>query len=192
MHEQRSQRWQQIVGQLADEYARLPETEKSWIASRLQRIAALQLRLNQLFEIGCGLQSCADCLGECCAKGHNHMTLANLLSYLQRQELPPPADFSRTCPFLGERGCVLIAERRPYNCISFVCDIIEKSLTSAEVAAFYSLEQQLRVLYQMFAERYVGGGLTGLLLQSERLNGRPFLELKPEQSLLSASDNRSL
>lgn len=180
MHQQRSQRWQQLLEQIAAEYRGLSEAEKVWIRERLQQIERLQQDLNRLFEQGSGLQSCSGCLGECCAKGHNHMTLANLLGYLQRGELPPAADFSRTCPFLGERGCLLAIERRPYNCISFVCDIIEKFLTSVEVAEFYALEQQLRTLYQQFADRYVGGSLTGLLLQQERLGKRPFLDLKPE------------
>jgi len=181
MHEQRNQRWQQIVAQIAREYRTLPKTEKDWIAHQLEKISGLQRSLNRLFEKGSGLNACADCLGECCAKGHNHMTLANLLGYLQREKLPPTADFSSTCPFLGDRGCLLGIETRPYNCISFVCDIIENSLTSAEVDEFYDLEQQLRSLYQQFSERYLGGGLTGLLLQAERLNGRPFLDRKPER-----------
>lgn len=178
MHEERSQRWQQIINQVAAEYRNLPESEKNWIVPQLQKIAELQQRLNQLFEQGSGLQSCAGCLGECCAKGHNHMTLANLLGYLQHDALPPVADFSHTCPFLGEQGCLLSIERRPYNCISFVCDIIESSLTLAGVDEFYVLEQQLRSVYLQFAERYRGGGMTGLLLQAERLQGYSFLDLR--------------
>ena len=188
MHQPRNQRWRQLVAQIADEYRQLPESEKEWIAKRLQRLGELQRQLNRLFERGSGLQSCGDCLGECCAKGHNHMTLANLLGFLQREQSPPPADFSRTCPFLGGQGCLLTVEMRPYNCISFVCDIIESSLTSDEVSEFYSLEQQLRSIYQEFAERYVGGGLTGLLLQSERLNGRAFLDVKPGVTSVPVSE----
>jgi hypothetical protein len=170
----RSERWQQIIDQIGNEYRQLPTEEKNWIAGRLQQLESLQGQLNQLFEKAHGLQLCRDCLGECCAKGHNHMTLANLLSYLQHGKQPPAADFSRTCPFLGDQGCLLTVESRPYNCISFVCDIIENSLTSAEIAAFYAAEKRLRAVYQQFAERYCGGGLTGLLLQAERLAGRPF------------------
>ncbi|SHI94071.1 hypothetical protein SAMN02745165_01192 [Malonomonas rubra DSM 5091] len=178
MHRQRHERWKKLVEQIAQEYRALPASEKTWIAEQLQQVETLQQQLNQLFEQGNGLTSCADCLGDCCAKGHNHMTLANLLSYLQRNDLPPQPDFSRTCPFLGERGCLLPVTRRPYNCISFVCDIIEHSLTSSQVEEFYRCEQQLRVVYRQFAERYSGGGMTGLLLQSERLGNGPFLQRK--------------
>lgn len=175
MHKERARRWQQIVARVSAEYAVLPAAEKTWINIRLQQIAELQAQLNSLFEKGNGLQACSKCHGECCAKGHNHMTLANLLGFLQRGELPPAADFSLTCPFLGQMGCVLDSQRRPYNCISFICDIIETAVTPAELAEFYSLERRLRVLYQDFAARYAGAGLTGLLLQAERLNGTPFL-----------------
>jgi len=178
MHNERSCRWQHIIKQVEADYRLLPVSEKAWIAQQLQQLATVQQRLQQLFEAGNGKQACRDCLGECCAKGHNHMTLANLLGFMQRGEQPPEPSFSQTCPFLGEQGCVLEVADRPYNCITFVCDIIENSLTSLQVTEFYALERQLRSLYQGFAERYAGAGLTGLLLQSERLNGQAFLDLK--------------
>ena len=175
----RQQRWEWIVAQVVEEYQNLPAVEQQWIAEKLQRIATLQGRLNGMFEQGDGLQACAACHGECCAKGHNHMTLANLLAFVSQGELPPTADFSRTCPFLGSLGCLISAERRPYNCISFVCDTIENYLTSEQIEEFYSLEGQLRSTYLDFAERYAGGGLTGLLLQSQRLGEGPFMKLRP-------------
>ncbi len=186
MQQERSLRWQGLLKRIAADYQRLPAAEKSWIAERLQQLESLQQRLNRLFEQGSGLQSCADCRGDCCAKGHNHMTLANLLGFLQQGLEPPQPDFSQTCPFLAEQGCRLPVSWRPYNCISFVCDMIENSLTSTEVAEFYRLEQQLRRIYQQFAEHYTGGGLTGLLLQEERLAGRSFLDLKLEMATISA------
>ena len=178
MQKKRSTHWRQLLQQIMTEYQLLPENEKSWITTRLTRIEALQERMNLLFENGQGLRSCADCLGDCCVLGHNHMTLANLLSYLQCGELPPSPDFTSTCPFLGEHGCVLLVARRPYNCISFVCDIIEDALTSAEVEHFYQLDKELRALYLDFSSRFAGGSMTGLLLQYERLAGRFFLAHK--------------
>ncbi|NOY14485.1 MAG: hypothetical protein GXP51_12750 [Deltaproteobacteria bacterium] len=77
--------------------------------------------------------------------------------------------------FLGDQGCLLPVIRRPYSCISFVCDIVESSLTAVQVSEFYALEQQLRRLYLEFAERYTGGGMSGLLLPEERLAGGSFL-----------------
>ncbi len=174
----RQRRWQRLVAQVEREYRALGAAERDWIAARLQQIADLQSQLQQLFRYGGGEQACGLCSGDCCAKGHNHMTLVNLLGYLQQGQLPPQTDFAATCPYLGPRGCRLSVERRPYNCISFICDKIENRLAAAEVERYYQLEQRLRRLYQEFAERYAGGALTGLLLQEQRLGGRGFLRRK--------------
>lgn len=184
MQQERSQRWQRLISQITGDYQCLLKSEKDWIGERLLRIEILQQQLNRFFEQGRGVQSCSACQGDCCAIGHNHMTLANMLGYLSKEDQPPNADFSKTCPFLGEQGCLLTVGKRPYNCISFICDILENSLTSAEIAEFYALEQQLRVIYLQFAERYVGGGMTGLLLQEARLAGRSFFDLKPSAAVL--------
>ncbi len=174
MEENRSLRWQQIVARVAAEYQLLPELEKQWIAERIEKIAHLQRQLNQLFEQGSGVKSCCVCEGDCCAKGHNHMTLVNLLSFIQHHKLPPDADFSRSCPFLSSQGCLLPIDSRPYNCVSFICDTIEDALSESETLRFYALEKQLRGLYLDFASRYPGAAMTGLLLQDQRLSGRPF------------------
>jgi hypothetical protein len=170
----RSQCWQQLIQQAETEYQQLCGEEKIWIARQLRQIESLQLQLDQLFTRGQGAQVCASCLGGCCAKGHNHMTLPNLLSYLQFAERPPAADFSQPCPFLGGVGCLLPVSRRPYNCISFVCDRIEENLMLEEIEEFYAIDRQLRAIYQQFAERYAGAALTGLLIQAQRLGDQAF------------------
>ena len=182
LQQSRTERWQLIVQQIAAAYRALSANEKTWIARQLEQIESLQRRLDRLFQLGNGGHACANCQGDCCAKGHNHLTLANLLSYLQADKLPPAADFTRTCPFLSARGCRLPAASRPYTCISFVCDIIESALTPADLAEFYRLERQLRSLYLELAARYTGGGMTGLLLQDERLAGSVFLTRKSDPS----------
>lgn len=175
INSKRAELWQQLCQQLANEYRQLAGDEKRWIAERLAAIAETQRGLEELFRQVDGAQACAGCGGDCCAKGHNHMTLANLLAFLQADEVLPRADFSQTCPFLAQAGCRLAVDRRPYNCISFVCDRIENVLMPEDVERFYRLEKHLRGLYLQFAERYAGGGLTGLLLQAERLAGTAFL-----------------
>ena len=175
---QRQRRWQQLLVQIEQEYRQLAAKEQAWLAERLAAIAALQQQLQRLFLQVDGARACHHCHGDCCATGHNHMTLANLLGYLQQGQFPPPADFSAPCPFLGGAGCQLAVEWRPYNCISFICDIIEDRLTSAEVKEYYRLEKSLRDCYQQFAARYAGGGMTGLLLQQQRLGTGGFLRRK--------------
>jgi len=177
MHHDRQQLWIQIVTEVQDQCRNLGQDEKDWLKPRLREIAELQQRLNCLFEAAKGEQHCSHCAGGCCHAGHNHMTLINLLQYFFSQEQLPAADFQQSCPFLGANGCLLPVSRRPYNCISFICDIIEKSLPTEDLNQFYRLERKLRQLYLAVAQRYAGAAMTGLLLQSARLQGRSFFYL---------------
>jgi len=172
----RQQRWQRLVMQLQQEYLALPQAEKGWISLRLQELERLQQALDSLFRKAGGETACAGCEGACCAKGHNHMLLPNLLAYLQQGQLPPTADFSQTCPWLGAKGCLHGVVLRPYNCVTFLCATLEERLSSEDVEEFYRLDRELRLCYLSFTEHYAGGGMSGLLIQAERLAGRPFLE----------------
>ncbi len=180
MDNNRTSRWQQIVAQVAAEYRLLPDAEKGWIDVRLDQIQQLQVDLQDLFDNADGTEHCRECEGDCCARGHHHMTLVNLLGFLRTNRIPPDADFTQTCPFLSWKGCLVPVAERPYNCISFICDKIEADLTSEELARFYHLEKQLRSLYHEFSDRYLGAAMTGLLLQDLRLEGRSFFTLKKD------------
>lgn len=169
--------WMAIIAKVGEEYAALSEEEKHWIAQQLRQIEQLQQQLHQLVTTAGGTEYCRLCRGECCAHGHNHLTLANLLSFLARDESPPRPDFSQTCPFLGPRGCQLTIECRPYNCVTFICDRIEDSLTPRERTHFYALDRRLRALYRAFAQRYDGATATGLLIREQRLPGGSYFAL---------------
>ncbi|PLY00100.1 MAG: hypothetical protein C0622_09465 [Desulfuromonas sp.] len=176
----RAQLWDGLMARALEAYRALAATEKEWIAGRLARIAQLQRELDTLFRAGNGLAACHNCGGDCCAKGHNHMTLANLLAFLQDGELPPVADFSLTCPFLGPQGCRLAVERRPYNCVTFICDEIEIALCPDQRRRFYSLDSELRQLYLEFSARYPAAAMTGLLIREQRSPGAPLLQSSTE------------
>jgi hypothetical protein len=178
MNKQRSQLWNSVVFRLMNEYKTLSTTECQWIDRRLDRIDAVQRELDQLFCAAEGEGICHQCQGDCCAKGHNHMTLVNLLSFARHDVLPPDADFERTCPFLGSHGCDLSVASRPYNCITFICDSIESALNEENKERFYDLDRRLRNLYLEFSQRYQGGVMTGLLIQEQRRPGQPLLSLK--------------
>ncbi len=178
MSHHRQQMWEQIVAEVQDHYLNLGLEEKNWLEPRLREIADLQQQLNSLFNAVEGEQHCRDCAGGCCHAGHNHMTLANLLQYVCRQQPLPSTDFLQSCPFLGVRGCLLPVERRPYNCISFICDRIEEALSPPELTEFYRVEGELRELYLEIAQRYLGAAMTGLLLQYPRQQGRSVFQLK--------------
>lgn len=167
----------------------LSQFERSWIAARLEQVERLQNRLDTLFQKAEGSATCAVCAGACCARGHNHAGLVNVLMFLQRGMAPPPVNFDNTCPWLSEKGCILNPGSRPYSCITFLCDKLEDHLGRAEVAEFYRLDRELRGLYHQFAERYAGGGMVGLLLQAERLAGDPLL--KPAQAVTRGVKDRN-
>ncbi len=169
-------RWRRYVTAVAAEYARLAVDERGWIAAQLDRIAELQIELDALFCRGDGPAVCARCRGACCDCGKNHFTLVNLLAFVAAGEDPPQADFSLPCPFLGPAGCRLAAARRPFNCVTFICEPILDPLGDAGYDAFHELEGQLRHCYLNFDRRYAGSSLRGLLIRGERLAGQPFLE----------------
>ncbi len=169
-------RWQGYLAEVAAEYAQLAPAERSWIAVELNQIADLQQELDDLFRRGDGPAVCRRCRGACCDCGKNHFTLVNLLAFLSAAERPPVADFNLPCPFLGSKGCRLEVSRRPFNCITFICDGILDPLGEAGYDAFRELEGQLRRCYLNFDQRYAGSSLRGLLIRGERLAGRPFLK----------------
>ena len=178
MSEKRDQLWNELSSRIFDDFSQLPESERQWIAERLPRIESLQRQLDHLFSSGDGENACRLCQGSCCAQGHNHMTLVNLLGFALKETIPPSADFSRTCPFLGLQGCVLPVESRPYNCVTFICDRIETVLTDAEKERFYRIDRELRECYQEFSNRYSGAAMTGLLIREQRYSGQSFFNLK--------------
>ncbi|MCD6525424.1 MAG: hypothetical protein J7K75_00300 [Desulfuromonas sp.] len=172
--QQAARRWQQIVLDVRKEVFSLREDERLWIVQHLALIKNLQQQIHSLFIGANGPELCHNCLGSCCELGHNHMTLANLLSALLSDSLPQ-ADFERTCPFLGEQGCTLDVPVRPYNCVTFICDAVENALSPEERNRFYALDQQLRSLYLAFDQRYIGSSLQGLLIRSQSMPGNQFL-----------------
>lgn len=174
------QLWQQTVTALRLELAGISPSERSWIASRLGVIVRLQERLHALFLGADGENLCRCCRGQCCERGRNHLTLVNLLGYLLEEREPPAPDFTRTCPFLGPHGCRIDVGRKPFNCVTFICDGIEQRLTEDRRTDFYALEKELRRCYETFERRFAGAGLRGLLIRAERLQGAPLLCPLPE------------
>ena len=167
--------WQTSLQRLSQEYQSLPPLERDWITESCAKIASLQQQLHEFFLAAKGEDLCCACAGACCERGTHHMTLANLLAYLQADELPPSPDFVSTCPFLDSQGCRIPVARRPFNCVTFICDEVEKRLSPAQVEDFYRLERNLRYCYEQFDLRYAGSSLRGFLIRAERLGTRPFL-----------------
>jgi hypothetical protein len=167
--------WEATVARARREVAALPVAERAWLARQVNRIGRLQQRLDRLFHALDGPRLCALCSGGCCGCAKHHTTLTNLLGYLLRGTEPPVPDFSRTCPFLGERGCRLPAAHRPFNCIIFFCETLDGRLSHAQRHRVTRTEAVLRATYQAIAVRHPGASLRGLLMAAARTGHRPLL-----------------
>lgn len=163
--------WRRGLALLERAWGELPAAERAWILPRIEAIARLQQGMQQLFAAGAGDGHCARCRGACCARGKHHLTLVNLLGFLAAGEPLPVADFTASCPMLGGLGCQLAAARRPFNCVTFVCETIESAMGEEAGTAFYAAERALRQLYRQFELRYAGAGMRGFLLAVARLDG---------------------
>jgi len=168
-------KWRRLIACLYDEFSRLEPAEKAWLETKLAQVADCQRQLHDYFLQAGGSQLCQDCAGDCCGCGKNHLTLINLLGYLVVGETVPEPEFFRPCPFLGDAGCRHDVERRPFNCVTFLCEEVEERLDPSKRASFYHYERQLRQLYAEFDRRYAGSGLCGIFIRAESLAGRSFL-----------------
>ena len=137
--------WQQTLAAIHAELAGLPAAERHWLQAHLRGLGALQERLHAYFLAAEGSALCRACDGACCGCGRNHLTLGNLLAILLAGAEPPPPDWSAACPWLAPDGCRLEVARRPFNCVSFVCEAVEERLSGSEREAFYAIEKELRV-----------------------------------------------
>lgn len=166
--------WQSVVLRVARELAVLPESERLWIGQRLTVVRRLQRALQEEFLAAGGAPHCAVCSDSCCDRGRHHFTLVNLLAWLESGEVPPTPDFDQDCPWLGANGCILPAERRPFNCITFICTVVEDRFDENRRHRFYALERELRTIYEEFDRRYAGSSLCGLQQRAARLGATPF------------------
>ncbi len=167
--------WHRLAAAAVTELAALPSDERARLTADLAAIAGLQKELYRLFLLADGAEACAVCRDNCCSCGKYHLSLVNLLAYLDAGESFPLPDFSCTCPMLGAAGCRLPPQRRPYTCITFICGTVEERLRPAERQRFYTVEAELRTLYEGFDRRYAGSSLRGLLNRGERLGATPLL-----------------
>ena len=164
--------WPDFLRQVRCEFKQLPGPDQAWLQARLQEIADLQGVLDQLFSALDGLDVCYACHGACCGSGRHYLTLTNLLGSLLAGVDPPPPDFARSCPFLGETGCLLAVNYRPYNCITFFCEQLDDRMTPEQRQLLANTDQALRAEYLAIAERFPLAGMRGLWLSLERLGSQ--------------------
>ncbi len=129
---------------------------------KLEKMAIFDLTASEA-----GEKICAGCQGKCCESGKYHFTVIDLLVYLNDgKELFTPRFGNKRCPYLGEAGCLMDPEYRPFNCITFNCESLEALLAYEDVKKFYALENALRGHYlrirQMCGKRTAHGLLSYL------------------------------
>jgi hypothetical protein len=159
-----AEQWQEGVRQVTEAYLTLPEPALGKLHELAAALRAQKSAMQSLVaRVDAGLH-CAGCGGECCVAGKYHFTRADLLVYLSAGEpLFEPLFGNGLCPYLGGEGCLIAPEYRPFNCITFNCELIEGRLSGEEVARFYRIERELRGCYAqlraLFPELTMHGAL---------------------------------
>ena len=146
-------------------FDKLPPAE----LARLRPLAlAMRRRKEEMQELASAVDAathCAGCGGACCVSGKYHFTGVDLLVFLvSREPLFVPRFDNGLCPYLGDARCLIAAGYRPFNCITFICDLIEDQLPRDQVSRFYQMERELRKNYGEIASLFPSGGVAGSLL----------------------------
>jgi len=157
--------WREQVARVSLLLSQFPQEEHARLAELCERLREQKLALQALADRADAAASCAACGGACCVTGKYHVTPVDLLVYLVNGELLFAPHFeSGLCPYLGEGGCLMRPAYRPFNCITFNCELIEDLLSAEEVSRFYRLERELKGSYQAIRALFPGGGMDGALL----------------------------
>ena len=173
------EKWDKGVALVRKEYEALSPSLKTHLNKCAAAVKLCKQTLYQLGERVRGVGICAQCGGECCKRGKNHVTTIDLLIYFgEGKEVFTPAFEQGICPYLGEEGCIMEPEYRPFNCIIFICELIEGLLGPQERERFYAVERELRAHYDDFERLFDNVFRYGLLSDYERslaCNGAPIL-----------------
>ena len=158
--------WHDGVLRVTSRFSRLTEPE----LGRLQGYCSLMLNQKRALQalvarVDAG-SHCAGCGGACCMSGKYHFTAVDLLVYLATGEpLFAPLFDNGLCPNLGEAGGMIAPGYRPFNCITFNCDLIEDRMSVDEVSRFYRLEKELRGTYSEIRSLFPDKSMDGALLK---------------------------
>jgi hypothetical protein len=88
---------------------------------------------------------CRDCGGQCCLNGKYRPNAFDYLASLVADH-PVTADFTRKplCPYGTASGCAFEPGLRPADCILFICDAIDRLLSSQARLTLAEREKALR------------------------------------------------
>ena len=157
--------WRQAVTRVTSVFAALPATTRETLERLARAMVAHKEALQAIAATADAGNCCAGCGGACCVRGKYHFAAADLLVYLATaKELFAPRFENGLCPYLGEPECLIPAGYRPFNCITFNCDLIEDRLPREEVSRFYRMEGELKEQYAAVRSLFPNRSMDGPLL----------------------------
>jgi len=161
--------WQLGVAKVEEEYRVLPPALLTSVNESIRKVRECKKAIHAFTEKLDASTICASCGGECCVAGKHHFTVIDLLSHLSDgRDLFAPRFGNGLCPYLGEQGCLMDPEFRPFNCVTFNCERVESLLDPQEIESLYKIEQTLKVacheIEVLLGNRY----MQGLLINYER------------------------
>jgi hypothetical protein len=143
------EKWNLGIAAVREKYAELTPALQEQLKIYTKAIKACKKALHQISEGVSAAGICAQCQGECCKSGKNHVTAVDMIVYLNDdREIFTPFFEQAVCPYLGENSCFMEPEYRPYNCVTFICERIEVLLATPEKERFYAVDRELRALYR--------------------------------------------
>jgi len=158
--------WQDGVRGVGAVFAALPEPDRERLRCRAKAMVALKEAMQELVAMVDAASHCAGCGGACCVCGKYHFTAVDLLVYLATgAPLFAPRFDNGLCPYLGEARCLIEPGYRPFNCITFNCELIEDQLPPDEVSRFYLMERELRSSYGEIRSLFPAKTMHGPLLR---------------------------
>jgi hypothetical protein len=145
--------WQQGVAAISQLVGTMPPPLAAIVKSAVGELMALKSAMHAIVEAVDGTPTCAVCGGMCCRCGKYHFAAIDLVAYLVTgKELFAPSFGGEGCTFLHRDHCLMPPDYRPFNCITFVCELLEEKFSGEEKVAFYALERELRSLYQQLQQ----------------------------------------
>jgi len=90
---------------------------------------------------------CRECAGQCCLNGKYRVNVLDAAALISVQT---QADFSRkpVCPYGSDAGCSMEPALRPADCVLFICDAIDRTLSPQARLILAEKELELRECIQ--------------------------------------------